>query len=274
MNAIQKRFGRPRVLLPVIHCIDPDQAFTNARCALEHGADGVFFINQGGMTAQGVVGLVQRIPVLAHSPPLFTGVNLLGVPARLAMALPWQGLGALWIDSLGIEAPNREEEARLTSALQEKPSSEWGPVLHEIHLKGRGREEAKMQLLRDARLKAWGGLLFGGVAFKYAPAVIPADYKFVAMVAAGVADVVTTSGPATGVPPELDKIERMRAAIGDHALAIASGITPENVAPFLPHVNAFLVATGIETRFGWFDPARVRALADIIHSSQPENATP
>ncbi len=62
----------------------------------------------------------------------------------------------------------------------------------------------------------------------------------------------------------------MREAIGDHALAVASGITPENVGDFLPYVDAFLVASGIEKRFGYFDAGKLGALADAIHAWRAE----
>ncbi len=114
----------------------------------------------------------------------------------------------------------------------------------------------------DQRERAW--LFFGGVAFKYQPAVDDVGLAAFEAVRDGV-DVVTTSGPATGSPPTVEKLAAMRAAIGDHALAVASGITPENVEPFLAHVDAFLVVSGIEQSFGVFDPARVRALAQAVH---------
>lgn len=110
--------------------------------------------------------------------------------------------------------------------------------------------------------RAW--LFFGGVAFKYQPEVGDVGLAAFEAVRDGV-DVVTTSGPATGSPPTVEKVAAMRAAIGDHALAVASGITPENVEPFLAHVDAFLVASGVEQSFGVFDPARVRALAQAVH---------
>ncbi len=110
-------------------------------------------------------------------------------------------------------------------------------------------------------------MLFGGVAFKYIrPIVPPEHFGEVARLAldCGV-DVITTSGPATGEPPAVNKVQAMRHAIGDHALAVASGIRPENVSAFLPFVDAFLVATGIEASFGQFDEVRVHELACTIH---------
>ena len=94
-------------------------------------------------------------------------------------------------------------------------------------------------------------------------------------------DVVTTSGTQTGYAPDVEKVAVMRRALDEralalssgglpgseegNALAIASGVTPVNIEVFLPYVDAYLVATGIEDRFGVFDPKRVRDLAAAIH---------
>jgi phosphoribosylanthranilate isomerase len=52
----------------------------------------------------------------------------------------------------------------------------------------------------------------------------------------------------------------MRTGLGDAALALASGVTAENVGTYVPYVQAFLVGTGIEASFGVIDAARVTAL--------------
>jgi predicted TIM-barrel enzyme len=79
-------------------------------------------------------------------------------------------------------------------------------------------------------------------------------------------DVVTTSGPGTGRAAEVTKIQRMREALGDAPLAIASGITPENVDQYLPYADCFLVATGISRSDGEFDSRRVLALVERVKS--------
>jgi len=111
-------------------------------------------------------------------------------------------------------------------------------------------------------------LYFGGVAFKYQRQ--PAELEVECQAAMRRMDVVTTSGQGTGEPPALEKIIRMRQALGDFPLAIASGITPENVDGYLPYVDAFLVATGISSSFTELDPERVRMLAERVHEFQPE----
>lgn len=114
-------------------------------------------------------------------------------------------------------------------------------------------------LERNKDVKAnFSGMLFGGTAFKYQKRVN--DVAEAARDAARLCDVVTTSGEGTGSAPAVDKIRTMKGAIGDKPLAIASGITPENVREFLPYTDYFLVATGISSSFHELDAAKVRSL--------------
>ncbi len=98
---------------------------------------------------------------------------------------------------------------------------------------------------------------FGGVAFKYQRAV--RGYAQAASRASPFMDVVTTSGARTGRAAPLQKIKSMKSALGSQPLAIASGITPENVG--------FLVATGISSSFTELDAERVRALVTRVRES-------
>jgi len=114
------------------------------------------------------------------------------------------------------------------------------------------------------RRREWKGLLFGGVAFKYQREVAPDQLGRAAAAARPFMDVVCTSGPGTGKEADVGKIAALRAGLGDGALALASGVTVDNVASYLPHVNAFLVGTGIEVELGVLDPARVQRLNALI----------
>jgi hypothetical protein len=242
MNRIVEVFKKPRVLLPVVHCRGREQVERNVEVAFANGADGVFLINQGGMSSSWVLREARWIRDIA--PGRIVGVNLLGLACDEAlphvMGGPLGGgyLPMLWSDDAGIRAAELDSKATTFANLRRY----YGPST------------------------VWIGLFFGGVAFKYLQPVSPELYGQTAANAVrnGV-DVVTTSGPATGSPPTVDKIRAMKEAIGDHALAIASGITPENVETFLPYADAYLVATGIEQSFGEFDTAKLRALADTIH---------
>jgi len=79
-------------------------------------------------------------------------------------------------------------------------------------------------------------------------------------------DVVTTSGVATGHSADLEKINTFRRACGDSPLAVASGITPENVKQYIPMVDAVLVATGINFKDDFYniDPVKLALLMENI----------
>lgn len=114
--------------------------------------------------------------------------------------------------------------------------------------------------------EASGAVQFHPVAFKGQPQ--PDDLEQAVHAARAVSTVITTSGPGTGVAANLDKIRKIREYAGDHPVAVASGVTPENAAEYFEHVDAVLVATGIEKRFGILDTVKLRALVDISRSFQ------
>ena len=232
-------FGSSKVLLPVIHPISERAARENARLAHEAGCPGVFLINQGTDEA-GVFSLVREIR--RDFPSLWVGVNILGeLPADVlarGLAACDGRLDGIWSDNAGVGAAPK---APLAAAF-------W-----------------------SARIAArWHGLYFGGTAFKYQPEVAAADLPAVARRAGRYMDAICTSGPGTGVAAGIDKVERLREGLGDaKALALASGVTSDNVATYLPYVDAFLVGTGIEREFGVFDPNRLATLQRAISSWVP-----
>lgn len=193
------------------------------------GADGVFLINHRTTRAQL---FAARRAVLEAIDGTWVGLNVLGLhPEKLFSALPLH-LAGLWVDNA------------LITEQDEQPDAES---------------------VRDAQNRhGWASpqLYFGGVAFKYQPEVM--DVARVAQTAARYVDVVTTSGPATGQAAAPEKIRLMKETIGDVPLAIASGITPENVRDYLPIADAFLVSTGISSSFAELDEVRTRALVDRV----------
>lgn len=106
--------------------------------------------------------------------------------------------------------------------------------------------------------------VFAGAAFKYQPQPSDNDLELHTKAIADVYDVATTSGPGTGEAADLQKIIRMKTAIGSRPLAIASGITAENIRHYLPYVDSFLVATGISKSFTELDPEKVQQLSMLI----------
>lgn len=212
------------------------------------GVPGVFLINQG-LDADGVLALARQLRD-SHK-GLWVGINLLGEdPAEIIRTAGiWPGFHGLWSDDCGVDT--------------------------DPDLLGEGDPDPyKWTEARDAWLEArdasrWnGGLYFGGTAFKtQAPITDPKALARVARAAASFVDVVLTSGAATGVAASVEKVRVMREAMKPlDSLGLASGVTPRNVADYLPYVDAYLVASGIESSFGVLDPVKTRDLAQAIHS--------
>jgi len=233
-------------LLPVIHVADQAQALVQTAVAREAGADGVWLINHS-IPAAALWDIF--CTVRKEHPDYWIGVNFLDLGTLEAMA--WvcttksgAGFGStlippngLWADKSGVTDGGVSPLAKQVWALKEEFVEESG----------------------------WGGEYFGGVAFKYQKAVN--DWAEAAKLASPFMDVVTTSGPGTGIQASIDKIRWM--STGTKRLAIASGISPENIETYLPWASDFLVATGISHSFTELDPARTKALAEIIHAYEP-----
>ena len=237
MKRIAEVFGSSPVLLPVVHPIGRDEALTAIRVASSLGVKGVFLIDQG-MHEREVLQLVREVRDLY--PSLWIGMNLLSrTPADALMtAIDACGfIDGIWSDNAGIDE--------------------------------RGSEHPRAEAFVAARRAAsWSGLYFGGVAFKYQREIASAELGRAATAAVPYMDVICTSGPGTGYAADVEKVRALRAGIGDHALALASGVTPQNVRSYMPYVQAFLVGTGIEQQLGVFDPAKIEALMRAMSATE------
>ena len=121
--------------------------------------------------------------------------------------------------------------------------------------------------VQRARLRSeWKGEYFGGTAFKGQRQ--PSDLREAVLTAATFMEVVTTSGPGTGRAPELEKIRIMgeTAKQCGRGLAIASGVTPENVSQYMPYATHILVATGVSQSFQELDFYKMKQLVDVIRN--------
>lgn len=236
ITKFRQQFRQRHVILPVIHVVDRAQAERNAHIAHDAGADGVFLINHD-IDYRVLLAVYEGLT--AVFPRWWLGVNCLDLTAAATFAALPPGMAGVWVDNAEIDESDSVQ-----------------PAAERV-------QEAQQQ-------SNWQGLYFGGVAFKYQREV--ADLGRAAQTAVAYMDVVTTSGPGTGHAANIAKIRTMKQAIGDHPLAIASGITPENIGDYLPHADCFLVATGISHRFDQFDPARVQALVQRIRTADSTEA--
>lgn len=224
----QDIFKKRHVLLPVIHVEGISQALRNVDIAKCEGADGVFLINHH-ISAQAL--MLCYAHIRGRYPDFWIGLNCLDLtPIEAFHAAPLDVSG-IWVDNAGVR-------------------SEIG-----------GTDRAAYIAKVHAEVKPHA-LYFGGVAFKYQG--IDRDPALHARLAKPFVDVVTTSGDATGSAPTVAKIKSMKESVGDHPLAIASGITPENVLEYMPYADCFLVATGISQSHTELDSGKVRRLAKVL----------
>ena len=225
---------RRPLVLPVIHLLDPGRALASAQAAFDAGCDGVWLISMDG---QDQLLQAPAVAIKERHPGWLVGVNYLSLPAPAAIERNVAaGLDMTWSDN-----------ARVTSG--EPPE----------------HSQAIARILRQSP----GHQFFGGVAFKYqAPEPDPGA---AARRAAALGMVPTTSGEATARAASLEKIRRMREALGDAPLAVASGITADNARAYAPYLTHILVATGVSNDCDELDFALMaRLMARLkIASSAP-----
>lgn len=212
-------------IIPVIHYANDEQVRRNAAIAHAAGCAGVFLIHMNGENHS----LAPAAKAIKSAwPDMLVGTNLLGVdPFNALAANIAHGFDMTWTDEQ-ITHSDLEDFAiaeRMREMLQATPSH----------------------------------LVFAAVAFKYQrPEPKPAT---AARTALSYGFIPTTSGIGTGVAANVGTIAVLRREIGEDApLAIASGIDPENVGWFAPHLSHVLVATGISKDFHEIDPERLGLL--------------
>ena len=231
-------FGtRGPVVLPVIHVLETERTLRNIDVLTDLGAPGCFLINHD-FDLEAFLPIVRQ--VRAARPDLWIGLNFLAVTGLHA----FPQLAALEAEGCPIDA-YWADDARIDE-------------------KSQTQNEA--QAIADARA-GWSGLYLGGTAFKKQRPVAEADFASAAKIATKWMDVVCTSGLATGVEADDTKIATFRKAIGETALALASGITPDNAHRYR-EVDCFMVATGInyDGNFYDIDPARLKRLLAIAET--------
>lgn len=226
-------------VLPVIHVQDKAQAERNVRTLIGEGAAGCFLINHD-------FGIEPFLPVIRHVrerfPALWMGVNFLAVTGRDAFPI----LGRLAAEGIPVDG-YWADDARI---------DELADPDH----------QAEARAIAVARLASrWPGFYTGGTCFKKQREVAPEYHETAARLATGFMDAVCTSGAATGTAVDMDKIRTFRRGVGDHALMLASGITPENAQAYMADVDGFMVATGINVAGDFYniDPARLARLVRL-----------
>jgi hypothetical protein len=112
--------------------------------------------------------------------------------------------------------------------------------------------------VEDYKYRNFKGMLFTGLAFKYQPQ--PKDIELACNTATLTSDVATTSGPGTGKAAGLSKILELRKYLGEHPMAIASGVSVDNIGLYNGVVDYLLVASSITSRTEIIEEDKLREL--------------
>lgn len=102
--------------------------------------------------------------------------------------------------------------------------------------------------LEDIEEKKFQGEIFSGLNFKYQKQHYGDDLKDVVEIVKQTSTSACTSGAGTGIAANDKKISELKALLGDFPLALASGVSSENIESYLPYVDNFLVASSITDR--------------------------
>jgi len=228
-------------VFPVVHIRQPELAIKQAQLALELGADGVYLIDHSADT----VALFDTFNgVSQDNPKAYIGVNLLGFRP--------------------LAACNIIEKEFQNGKLRRIPDGLWAD--NALDENSHGETKIYKQNTEDLR----GMRYLGGVAFKYTPDFTDDPERAYQKVvqARDRVDIVITSGEKTGIAPSVAKIKSMKQAVGaTGTLAVASGISLENLGEYAGIVDEVLVASSVETipYSGIFHKAGLQAFITKAH---------
>lgn len=222
LQAVEIACHRPKVY-PVIHFLDRATAFAEAAKAIQANADGIFLISHKGDDDEL---LTVACAIRDQHPTLPVGVNFLTKDGLESTILARRAnLPMVWGDDVGVDS---------------KGFTDLGLSVR-----------AQKCVSRD-KLD-----VFASVAFKYRS--FEPNPELAAKNALSAGFIPTTSGSGTGSAPDLSKIVAMSKATGG-VLAVASGMTPENIGSFAPYLSHILVATGVSLDEHRMDVEQLRLL--------------
>lgn len=242
-NDFHVKFGsRNPIVMPVIHVLNQKQTSDNIAIAIAHGCPGVFLINHD-FEKEKLLPIIKSIR--AQFPNYWIGINFLAVTGEFAFpilaALASEGVrvDGYWADDACIDERRHQDD-----------------------------QVAAQRIDAVRKASGWKGLYIGGTAFKKQREVDPSQYAYSARLATHHMDVVLTSGIATGHAANVSKIKSFRDNCDDTALAIASGINPDNAWQYIKDVDLFMVATGINLTNDFYniDAKKLKQLMQIVKS--------
>lgn len=229
MASIHNIFNTSKVVLPVVHVESYSQALRNVDVAIKAGADGAWLINHN-QTGWELCDVAER--VIASRPDFWIGINCLDWDALRTMHIATEiRAKGVWADDAGVDERKTVQDLLLTH-----------------------------RFMKSQHFLTY----FGGVAFKHQRHIKDENLTKAASIASEYMDVVTTSGSATGKAADVNRIQKLKAGLVNTPLAIASGITPDNVKDYLPYADAFLVSTGISDSWSELNLEKTQLLVSRV----------
>ena len=244
-------------LFVVIHIITEEgisvekRTLNQVTLAFDNGANGVFLIPaEGGFPVESTLKCYNS--VRSVYPNKFIGINFMASAAVVSKNIPMDA-SALWTD-FGIGCQNHEKEIKTIKN-----------SIHDID---------------------WKGMYYGGFFFKGNNSTFPENVTVMEKCinnAVNYIDVLTTSGSSTGISISLQRLKNIREC-HKGIIAVASGVTAENINEILNYADEFIVGTGVEKKsddnyliefyksaglpdavqVGHLDPDKIRTLSAII----------
>jgi predicted TIM-barrel enzyme len=225
-------------IYPVVHISDEEQAIAQTGIALELGSNGLYLIDHHNSYPDKLLNVFELVS--REHPNAFIGINALCIPDS------YQTFTAI------IDAREKEIITRY-------PDGVWVDDASFL--------PQAVDSLRSNNPETLAIRYLGGVAFKYTSSFtdLPELAAFEAERMEKYVDVVTTSGAGTGLPPTPAKIKAMKEALTNKPLAVASGVSYENLKEFDGYIDQLLVATSIETfpGSGIFNQAELAKLVEL-----------
>lgn len=221
---------------PVVHVQTVEQAVEQSQLALELGANGIYLINHGSQSPVETL-LEAYNEVTQQLPNSFVGINILH-------------------HETAFETFASIASLHKVGAITRLPDAIWTDTAD--------KQKQELVQLRESHPELAAIRYLGGVAFKYTERYTddPVRAGLEVQRLSSYVDVVTTSGAGTGKAPSPEKIAVMKEVAGSKPLAVASGISVENIADYTGLIDQLLVSSSVETRpySGIFNPKSLEAL--------------
>ncbi len=123
----------------------------------------------------------------------------------------------------------------------------------------------KTLTLEEIEGKTITGEIFSGLNFKYQKQFHDDDLIKAIKLIKQTSTIACTSGVGTGHEAPIKKIENLRNLLGDFPLALASGVSADNIELYLPYVDYYLVASSITDKDEIINKDKLKKLIDKVN---------